>query len=208
MRSAKHLIAAFGLIWLFTAGASAGENYGDWEPLETSVQQEPVKTILPTFRAFVNVRSDKFTFLIPDGFRLGGDPAHGRLQVENPPANTLITFTILGAVPADSTALAAGSFRQMLLKRYNGGKILAEFQGRAADGEAGPGFDISWSGAGGLAQRTRAVYLPTVAGVLELTVTSGAKNFPAAQSSLRDVMGSLRSSVNGKLVVHHLDNAS
>jgi hypothetical protein len=96
----------------------------------------------------------------------------------------------------------------MLLKRYDGGKIIAEFQGRAADGEAGPGFDISWTGAGDLAQRTRAVYLPTVAGVLELTVTSGTKNFPAAQSSLREVMGSLRSSINGKLVVHHLDGAS
>ena len=206
MRPTKYLITALGFLFLFAGTINADENSGAWEPLTASVQQEPLNSAVPIYRAFVNVRSEKFTFLMPEGFRLAGDPAHGRLQVDNPDANVHISFIILGPVPADSPPLNAASYREMLLQRYAGGKILGEFQGSAAGGQTGPGFDIERPGPAGLAQRIRIVYLPTVAGVLELTVTSGTKNFSVAKSNLSDLLGSLRCSENGKLVFPHLSD--
>ena len=40
--------------------------------------------------------------------------------------------------------------------------------------------------------KTRSFYLPTTAGVLEMTLTTGAKNFPAAKDNLDEVLGTLQ----------------
>src|SRR5580692_3580331 len=177
MRPSKKIIISLCSFALFAGVMNADENAGSWEPLQVSVQREPIDTAVPIMSAIVSIHSEKLTFMIPENFRLGGDPAHGRLQMENLDANLLITFTILGPVPTDSPTLDAGAYRAMFSGRHPGGKIVDEFQGRAGCGQTGPGFDLEWNGVGGIAERTRAVYLPTVAGVLEMTITSGAQNF-------------------------------
>ena len=53
-------------------------------------------------------------------------------------------------------------------------------------------------------QKTRAIYIPTVAGMLEVTLTTGAKNFKAVQADFNQMLGSLVSNEGGKLTVHHI----
>jgi hypothetical protein len=48
------------------------------------------------------------------------------------------------------------------------------------------------------------MFIPTEAGVLELSVTAATTNFPDAKANLTEVSGTLATSVNGNLAVHHI----
>ena len=94
----------------------------------------------------------------------------------------------------------------MLSERHPGGKFVNEFT-RPAVGHSASVFDTEWKAATGPDMKTRALYVPTTAGVLELTLTTSAKNFPAQLANLNELLGSLDARVNGKLVVRRLGGA-
>ena len=58
----------------------------------------------------------------------------------------------------------------------------------------------------GQSQTTRTVYVPTVAGVLELTLTAGTKKFRDAENKFNGILASLTSGKDGKLLIHRLDD--
>ena len=200
MRSINLVICGVALL---TNAVQVRDAHGVTEPFTVSVEREPIKTIEPILRAYVTVGTDKFTFLVPEKFRLTSEVAQEKIQLASLEKDTLITLSFLGPGPAEATELKPGPYRELLSSRYPNGKFVNEFT-RPAGGRMGTVFDLDWKSAGGLAQSTRAMYVPTVAGMLEITATSSAKNFPAAQSTLNGVLSSLNFSVNGKLVVQHL----
>jgi hypothetical protein len=198
-------ILIFIALFVFTALHTRADD-SSFKSLEVSVQREPINCVVPVFRAFVNVGSQKFTLLIPEDFHTGGDPAHGRFEMANTEGNCIVTFSIMG--PTDS-AIDTDAYREMLKLRYPGAKILGEFAGSAGSGENGPGFDIQWKGAAGLLQKTRVAFLSTPAGVVQVVATSGANKFGLAISSFNEVISSLRcSDKDGKLIVYHISDRS
>ncbi len=202
MRALNPFICVVALLINATQGFNAT---GASEPFTVSVEREPIKTIEPILRVHVAVGTDKFTFLVPEKFRLTSDAAQGKIQLASLQENTLITFSFLDPVAGGTSQLNPGAYRELLSNHYPKGKFVNEFT-RPAAGRNGTVFDLDWQGTGGLAQSTRAIFVPTVVGVLELTVTSGAKHFKAAQNALNTVLGSLEFSVNGKLAVQHLSS--
>jgi hypothetical protein len=199
------LLIALCSLTLLAGALQAEENSAAPTPLSVSVEREPINTVEPIYRSYVSVGRDKFTFIIPEKFHTTGDPAHGKLQLSNVGGDCIITFSILGPVPAESRELRPEPYREMWSRRHENEnvKFVGEFSGSGANCR-GPGFDLEWKNGTNLTQRTRAVYLPSMAGVLEITVTCGAKNFKTAQSSLESLLGTLVASVNGKLEVPRL----
>jgi hypothetical protein len=185
----------------------AGDSTTAAEPMTLSVEAEPVKTVETIYRAYVTVGQEKFAFLIPEKFRTGGEPAQGKLQLTSLAGDTLITFSFIGAVQADESDAGRARYRELLSNRYVSGKIVSEFS-RPVLGRNSLGYDLEWKGPAGFVQETRAVYVPTVAGMLEVTMTTSAKNFTAMQSGLNLLLGSLVSNEHGKLTVHHIANAN
>jgi hypothetical protein len=200
------LTLALCLMPLLAGSVANAESVIPGEPIKTSVEREPINTIEPIYRAYVDVGQDKFTFLIPETFRMGGDAALGKIQLTSTERGTFISLTFLGSTSGE-TGIAADAYREMLAKRYPSGKFVREFS-RPVLSKSGTGFDVEWKGASGLAQTTRTVYVPTVAGVMELTVTTSTKNFPAARSAFNSLLMTLSASVNGKLQVMRLDNTN
>jgi hypothetical protein len=87
--------------------------------------------------------------------------------------------------------------------RYPSGKLLQAVPRPAGD-HVGTAFDIEWTGAANLVQRTRSVYVASSSGMLAITLTTGINNFAVEQANLDPVLDTLTESVNGKLTVHHL----
>lgn len=204
----RHLILTLALCpVLMFAGNLRAELAYSATPLVVAIEREPVNTEDSVYRAYVTVGSNKFTFLIPDRFRTGGDPEHGKLQLTTVEGNSIITLNFLDDSSPDSSVPDADTYREALASRYPNGKFAPVFS-RPAAGQMASVFDIEWKGAAGLAQKTRALYVPTAAGVLAVTLTSGAKSFPEARANLDEVIGTLTFSVNGKLHVHRLSNRS
>jgi len=182
---------------------SAGTLVPNTQPLTTAVQKEPVDTAVPIYRAYITAGNDKFAFIVPDQFRMGGDPAHGRLQLENAAAGSTITFTLLRSSDDDVAETGREAYRDVLTRRYPGAKFLGEFS-QPAVGHNGLGFNVQWKSESGLVQQTRAFYVPTVAGLLELTVTTSTNNSKRGEANLSELLSSFQTSMNGELKVHHV----
>jgi len=203
----RRLLFVLCSISFLAAPLRAGDAETALQPMAVSVQAEPVKTLETIYRAYVTVGQEKFAFLIPEKFHTGGDPAQGKLQLTSLTGDTMISFSFIGPAPTEATDGGRERYRELLSSRYAQGKILSEFT-RPALGRNGLGFDVEWKSPAGLLQKTRAVYIPTAAGMLEVTLTTGTRNFTAMQESLNLTLGSLQSSVGGKLTVHHIASAN
>lgn len=199
----RHLTLALCCVSLLVTQARGEDASTRVQPVAASVQREPINTVVPIFRAFVNVGTDKFTFLIPETFRMGGDASLGKLTLSSVESDTLITLNFMGPPTGDGKDATISTWREMLAKRYAEGRFGQQFS-RPVVGHSATGVDVEWKGPAGLAQTTRAIFVPTAAGPLELTVTAGTKKFHEAQITFSEFLGSLTASVDGKLTIHRL----
>jgi hypothetical protein len=174
-------------------------------PLKADVKYIGGPGLIPVNRVFVSCGTNQFTFLVPDGFRLdASDPR--KLTLVNADFTCLITWRVLGPVPTQEAGPDQSFYREMLLKRHPGGKILEEFS-LSALGRYGPAFDLRWGGAGGLARRERLLFIPTLAGIVEFDLVSSLETFGARIQQFNDVLVNFRASdEHGKLVVPMISN--
>jgi hypothetical protein len=168
-----------------------------------TVQREPVNTTVPIFRAYLNAGPDKFSFLIPENFRMGGETAPGTLKLTSLTGDTLITLSFLDPAFKEATEIKADACRESLAGRYPAGKFGAEFS-RPVLGRKAVCYDVEWKSPAGQAQITRTIYVPTVAGVIELTATAGTKKFRDAENNFNEILASFTAAKDGKLVIHRI----
>jgi hypothetical protein len=197
------LTLALGLIGSLAGTLQAGTLVPSKEPISASVQRESVDTIEPFYRAYVTAGTEKFAFLMPANFRLAGDPAHGKLQIENQEAGSFISLTFLRSSDDEPAETGKAAYKELLARRYTKARFLDEFS-QAAGGHNGQGFDVQWTAPSGLIQRTKALFVPTGAGLMEMTVTTGITNAQVGQDSFDAIFRSFAASVNGQLTVHHM----
>src|ERR1700677_4368781 len=103
MRRATLVIAAG--IALCTGIAQAGDPSGNGKPLQVSIMQEAAGFEIPYYDAFITAGENKFTFVVPQGFRLKGDPMQGRIILGNRDGDCSLTFAILGSGSTDEGQL-------------------------------------------------------------------------------------------------------
>lgn len=194
-----NLIARAGLAQDFPGSVSSSPL-----PLQASIVNEPVPNLPPVPLVCVSAGTNRFSFLMPDGFRLS-DPEPGKLVLVNVDYSCFLTFRIVGAVPADSKELRSDSCRELVLKRYSGAKILEEFSLTAAN-HSGPAFDVQWKNPGGGAQSARIACIPSAAGILAFSLEATSDKFPAISSSFNSLLLTFRTNERGKLENVHLSD--
>ena len=115
------------LLWAPAGVARADEPAANATPLQTSFVPEPVHFKEPVYRAYVNAAGgSKFAFLVPQGFRIQGDPAKGKLTLVNAQGNCTLTFSVLDPAPAGDRTLNPDTYREMVISRHPKATILQE----------------------------------------------------------------------------------
>jgi hypothetical protein len=204
------LLAAVLAGVLFAAATAGARDFAEnWAtnlpPLKAEVKFIGGPGLMPVHRGFVTCGTNKFTFLLPEGYRLEtADPQ--KITLASADLKCLITWRLLNPMPSESTELDPAHYRELLLSRHPGGKILETFS-LSAVGRHGPAFDLRWSGAGGLARRERTLFVLSTAGVLEFSLVTSLDRFDAGRQDFDAVLVSFRASDgNGKLVVPVISN--
>ena len=149
-------------------------------------------------RAYLTAGTNQFGFLVPDGFRTDpNNTALDTISLISSEYNCWLTLRIEGPAPSEGKDLDPQFYRDQLLSRYPGAKILEEFSLTAA-GRSGPAFDLQKM-SGGVLQSMRVAFIPSAAGVLEFSLLASPDNFPKYESSFNSLLLNFRASVNGKV---------
>jgi len=202
MRRAIDLIAAVFCL-LFPGTIHAGDTYGAGTPMQVTLMQQEAQTEVPFYSAFITAGEKKFTFVVPQGFRVKGDPATGKLIIGNLEGDCSVSFSILSSTPVEGGQVNEEACRALVLKQHPGGKILEGFCPRVC-GKSGQGFDIQWKAAENLYQYERIAFVPTAFGFFVFTASSGRSRFSETQGNLGLIMATFRGSTNGKFDPVHI----
>ncbi len=174
--------------------------------LKLKFERLPLNSVPPVYRAYVTAETGKFTFVLPRGFRVMGDPG-AKLTFANLEGNCQITFSILDSTPCDSQPLNTDAYRDLVQARYPKGEIVEQYCPVAA-GRIGVGFDAQWMTTNKVAQCTRTAFVPSTAGVLEFSATCSPKDFPTLRYQINQIMvGFLATTPDGKLEVPRISAA-
>jgi hypothetical protein len=139
--------------------------------------------LLPANFAYVTLGTNKFGFVMPDGYRLETQDRQ-KVTLVSADLNCLLTFRVVETEPARDTEPDAAYYRDLLLSRHPGGKITDEFS-LAAVSRRGPAFDLRWNAAGTVPRLERALFISCDAGLLEFSLVSSLEKFEAGRQALR-----------------------
>jgi len=203
IRLMRSFAIALNLAWILLATAHAEESSASREAMKVVVEKASTNTTLPLFRAWITSGTDKFTFLVPEGFYIRAAPSQDRLKLANKAGDCQIAFALLHITPSDTGELKPEICRELLLSRHPGAKVLEEFPEHAA-GQEGLGYDLQWETPEHLAYRIRTVFVPFASGVWEFTTTTVPKKFPEGRAGLHTLILTFRASAGGVLEVRPL----
>ena len=155
--------------------------------------------------AYVTFATNKFGFVMPAGFRLETqDPQ--KVTLVSADFNCLLTFRVLEALAPGAAELDPAAYRDLVLSRHPGGRILEEFSLAAAD-RRGPVFDLRWNATGSVPRRERVLFIPADAGVLEFSLVSSLDKFEAGRQGFSSLLATFRAAgADGRLVMPMLSN--
>jgi hypothetical protein len=171
---------------------AANTNQG---PMYVTVRAMTGPDVMPTQCAFATVGEQKFTFLVPDGFRVDVS-SESRIVLVSRDFNSLITIRRAGPEWAAAYAAGAESLRSAVLLSYPGGVIYEQLSG-STDGQSGPAFGFRWK-AGELSRHSYLAIIPTRVGLLEFNLTSSPEQFQSHRGCLDYVLLTFRSGNGGK----------
>lgn len=163
----------------------SAESTGGFQPLIASVQRAGASIEHPDYVAIVNAGTNQFTFSMPEGYRLAGEPAQGKLEMVNYDFGAWVTFRVLA--PDSEAAVNQTS----LLARYNAGRVAEKFE-RPVLGTSCHVTDIEWNNGRKMAEKTRVIYAPSSAGTVEITFTCAAQEFGPGTVQMNWFLNSLR----------------
>jgi hypothetical protein len=113
---------------------------------------------------------------------------------------------VLESLPPGTTELDPAPYRDLLLSRHPGSRILEEFS-QAAIGRYGPMFDLRWNATGAVLRRERVLFIPSDASVLEFSLVSSLEKFEAGRQGFNALLMTFRAAdANGRLNMPVLSN--
>jgi hypothetical protein len=152
-------------------------------------------------RAFLTVGTNQFVFRVPTGFKL--DASQHEKLIASDSAGSFVTLRILPNMPSSDGTQA---WQELARKQFPESTITAEFSEFALN-RSGPAFDISWLAAGAR-HSARVVFIPSSAGLLEITLLTPPDRFASGETALKIVLSSLQSDEHGKIVIVPLPSYS
>lgn len=163
--------------------------------LKVDVRRNVEGTHMPYRFAFVTAGTEKFTFLIPEDYRVDtSDPS--KVKLASADYSVMIVVGVSGGMPA-GTKMTAEALQARVLSSYPETVIKRDLT-VAANEQSAPALDFTWKAQTGITRMTRTTFIPTTAGLMEFTLTASPDKFEASLRELNLVMLTFRSGVNGK----------
>jgi len=164
-------------------------------PLKVDVRRHVEGTFNPYRLAFVTSGAEKFTFLVPEGYRVDtSDPL--KVKLASPDFSCLIVLGVSGEFAAGAK-MEKEALRTRVLENYRDVVIQSE-QTVCANSQTAPALDFTWKADAEVTRMTRTTFIPTAGGLMEFTITASPDKFEASLAELNLVMLTFRSSSNGK----------
>jgi hypothetical protein len=155
--------------------------------------------------AYITFATNKFGFVMPAGFRLETQDAQ-KVTLVSADFNCLLTFRVLEPLSPVAPELDPAPYRDLVVSRHPGGKLIGEFS-LAAAGQRGPVFELRWNAAGAVPRRERVLFVPSGAGVLEFGLVSSLDQFEAGRLGFSSMLASFRAAgADGRLQMPMLSN--
>ena len=200
------ILAALGLS--LATETRAGESLPFWATnatprLQTKVVREGGPGLRTVNRAYINLGTNRFALIVPDGFRVDYSEPQ-RISLVSTDYTSVMTFSVSEPLPA--TGDMDGACRQLLMTRYPGSEVTSQFS-LGAGGASGPAFDLRWKAQGGMSRRGWFGFMNSRAGLLEFDLVSSPDKFETVRPDFYFVLATFRQSdESGKLDVPQMSD--
>lgn len=162
--------------------------------LKVDVRRNVEGTYIPYRFAFITAGAEKFTFLIPESYRVDTtDPA--KVKLASADFSVMIIVGMNGG--SVGTKLESAALRARVQANYPDAVINTE-QTIGANGQTAPAIDFTWKADTGVTRKSRTAYIPSTVGLIEFTLTASPEKFEASVSELNLVLLTFRSGKDGK----------
>ena len=149
-------------------------------------------------RAFLTLGTNQIAFIVPSGFRMDASDLQKIVLTE--PARGYFLAVRISAAPSVEPGQETSYFKTAALARFPGA-IIADQSTQLVANHSGPSFDLTWVNGAGTAQKVRIAFIPSSAGVLELSVLAPADKFKDALLYFSLLLGSVQNNEQGKIVI-------
>jgi hypothetical protein len=164
--------------------------------LSVDVRRNVEGTYIPYRFAFITSGLEKFTFLIPEGYRVDTtDPT--KIKLASPDYSGMIIVGVSGSSLPAGVKLEAAALRAKVMAGYPEA-VIKEEHSASANEQSAACIDFSWKTESGITRMTRTTFIPTTVGLMEFTLTASPETFEASVRELNLVMLTFRSGTNGK----------
>ena len=158
---------------------------------------------MPARRAYLTAGTNRFAFLVPEGFSLHSSEPQ-QVQLVSTDQSCTLSVSLLPGSSLET--LSPASARALLLARCPNAEFINEFSLSAAD-QSGPAFEVRWVGPQRIQQAARVAFIPSRAGPLLFWLSTSPEQLPARLTQLRLVMLTFcASDARGQLRVLPLSN--
>ena len=201
--SLGRFVAGILVAWAVTGRAAADDRFDNSTDssrlLSATLKNGELIGTEPVRRVFVKAGTNEFAFILAPGFRMDASNPEQIVFISTDYA-CYLTFRIVGPVPPDARELDRDTYRELLLSRHPGVKIVNEFS-RTVANHSGPAFELQWKNSSGQFQSERTVFVPSAAGVLEFSLVARPDKSGDGQYVLNSFLQSFRSNEGGKLEI-------
>jgi len=161
-----------------------------------NVRRDVADTYMPYRYAFVTLGQEKYTFLIPEGYRVDtSDPA--KVKLVSPDYSSLIVLAIGTSGLPVGAKMEAESLQAHVLNRHPAATV-KENTGVGANGQNAAALDYVWKTEAGVTRTSRTAFVPTANGLMEFTLSASPEKFDAALGQLNLILLTFRTGANGK----------
>lgn len=164
--------------------------------LKVDVRRNVEGTYMPYRFAFITSGFERFTFLIPEDYRVDTSDLT-KVKLSSPDYTSLIVVGVEADGYAPGAKMDAEALRARALSLYPEAVIKDE-NTAAANGLSAPAIDFCWKTPSGITRMTRTTFIPTSVGLMEFTLTASPEKFEAGLREFNLVMLTFRSGINGK----------
>lgn len=150
---------------------------------------------MPYRYAFVTAGSAKYTFLVPDRYRVDSS-APDKVKLISPDSSCFISVGVStgGALASINSSEALRAF---VNTNYSDVEFLGD-QTVCAGGMIAPGVDFNWKADSDIVRRSRTAFFPTTTKTLEFTLTTSPEKFQSGLNEMNLVMLTFRTGINGR----------
>ncbi len=164
--------------------------------LSVDVRRNVEGTYIPYRFAFITSGLEKFTFLIPEGYRVDTtDPT--KIKLASPDYSAMIIVGVAGGSLPAGVKFDAPTLRAKVMAGYPEA-VIKEEHSASANEQSAACIDFSWKTESGITRMTRTTFIPTTVGLMEFTLTASPETYEASVREFNLVMLTFRSGANGK----------